>query len=66
VVDGYGPGSRGLVLAAQGERLSWYVDGQPLAESNGQIIWRPAGSGFYRVAVVDGRGRQAVARVRVR
>jgi penicillin-binding protein 1C len=66
VADGYGPGSRGLVLAARGERLSWYVDGEPLAESNGQVIWRPAGSGFYRIAVVDGRGRQAVARVRVR
>jgi penicillin-binding protein 1C len=66
MVDGYGRGSRGLVLAAHGERLHWYVDGQPLAETNGQAIWRPAASGFYRIAVVDGRGRQAVARVRVR
>ena len=29
-VDGLGPGSWGLVLAARGEELSWYVDGQPL------------------------------------
>jgi penicillin-binding protein 1C len=66
LVDGYGPGSRGLVLAAHGDDLSWYVDGRPLASANGQVVWRPDGSGFYRIAVVDGRGRQAVAQVRVR
>ena len=66
MVDGYGPRSRGLELAARGENLSWYVDGHPLAASNGQIVWRPDGPGFYRIAVVDGRGRQEVAHVRVR
>lgn len=66
LVDGYGPGSRGLALAARGDRLRWYVDGQPLAEAEGQVVWRPAYPGFYRVAAVDGHGRQAIARVRIR
>lgn len=66
-VDGFGAGSRGLVLAAGGDRLSWYVGGRPLAADtlSGRTIWRPAGAGFYTVAVVDAEGRQAQARVRV-
>ena len=66
VVDGYGKGSRGLALAARGDGVRWYVDGQPLAEANGQTIWRPEYPGFYRVAAVDSRGRQSSARVRIR
>jgi penicillin-binding protein 1C len=65
---GLGPSSRGLVLAAEGEGLSWYVDGRPVAREpvSGQAIWRPANQGFYRVTVVDGAGRKAQARVRVK
>jgi penicillin-binding protein 1C len=66
LVDGYGAKSRGLALAARGDRLRWYVDGQPLAEAGGQVVWRPDYPGFYRVSAVDDRGRQAVARVRIR
>jgi penicillin-binding protein 1C len=65
-VDGVGPGSRGLTLAARGEGLSWYVDGAPLRGEAGGVIWRPAAAGFYRVTVVDAAGRSAEARVRVR
>ena len=59
---------RGLVLAARGEGLSWYVDGRPLASDplQGAPVWRPAGPGFYEVSVVDAEGRTARARVRVR
>ena len=69
---GFGPASRGLVLAAGetvgGEALSWYVDGAPVAPDpvSGRAVWRPAGPGFYRVTVADGEGRRAQARVRVR
>jgi penicillin-binding protein 1C len=66
LVDGYGPTSRGLALAARGDRLQWYVDGAPLALTNGQMIWRPDSPGFYTVAAVDAQGRRAEARVRVR
>jgi penicillin-binding protein 1C len=66
LVDGYGPKSRGLALAARGDKLRWYVDGQPLDEADGQVVWRPEYPGFYRVAAVDDRGRQAIARVRIR
>jgi penicillin-binding protein 1C len=66
MVDGYGSKSRGLALAARGDRLRWYVDGQPLAEADGQVVWRPDYPGFYRVSAVDEHGRQAVARVRIR
>lgn len=67
-VEAFGPGSRGLVLAAGGENLSWYVGGTPLAADpvSGRTIWRPAGPGFYRLQVVDGEGRKAAARVRVK
>jgi penicillin-binding protein 1C len=76
LVDGYGPNSRGLALAARGDKLQWYVDGAPLALSNGalsngpltngQTIWRPESPGFYTVAAVDAEGRRVQARVRVR
>ncbi|MBX3483910.1 penicillin-binding protein 1C [Phenylobacterium sp.] len=67
-VDGYGPGARGLSLAASGARLSWYVDGTPVTPDplSGRPIWRPPGPGFYQVTVVDSEGRRAQARVRVK
>jgi len=67
-VDGFGPRSRGLVLAAGGENLSWYVDGQSIAVEpvSGRPVWRPAAAGFYVVTVVDGAGQEARARVRIK
>lgn len=67
-VASFGPGSRGLVLAAGGEGLSWYVAGKPLAADpvSGRVVWRPPSPGFYRLSVVDAEGRQAAARVRVK
>jgi penicillin-binding protein 1C len=67
-VESYGPRSRGLVLAAGGENLSWYADGEPLDRDavSGRVVWRPRGPGFYRLMVVDGEGRRAKARVRVK
>jgi penicillin-binding protein 1C len=67
-VDALGPGSRGLALAAQGEGLSWYVDGSPLPPErvNGAVVWRPPTPGFFRVEAVDAQGRKAEARVRIR
>jgi penicillin-binding protein 1C len=67
-VDGLGPASRGLALAAQGEGLSWYVDGAPLAADpdTGRVVWRPAAPGFFRLEVVDAQGRKAAAKVRIR
>jgi penicillin-binding protein 1C len=67
-VDGLGPKARGLVLAAQGEGLSWYVDGAPLTPDpvSGHVIWRPAAPGFYRLEVIDADGRKVTAQVRVK
>jgi penicillin-binding protein 1C len=67
-VDAYGPRSRGLVLAASGEDLAWYVAGQPLSPDplSGQVLWRPEGPGFYDLNVVDRQGRTARAQVRIR
>ncbi|MDO9431348.1 MAG: penicillin-binding transpeptidase domain-containing protein, partial [Phenylobacterium sp.] len=67
-VEAFGPTSRGLALAAGGENLSWYVAGEPLAPDpvSGRVIWRPNGPGFYRITVVDGEGRKATARVRIK
>ena len=67
-VDGLGVRSRGLVLAAQGEGLSWYVDGQPLSPDpvSGRTVWKPAAPGFYRLEVIDAAGRKAKAQVRIK
>ena len=67
-VDGVGHASRGLVLAAEGDDLSWYVDGVPLASDplTGKPLWRPTGPGFFKLEAVDAEGRKAAARVRVK
>ena len=67
-VEAFGADARGLALAACGSGLSWYVDGAPLSPdaASGRVIWRPSGPGFYDLSVVDGEGRRAVARVRVK
>ncbi|WP_421934051.1 penicillin-binding protein 1C [Phenylobacterium sp.] len=67
-VESFGPKSRGLVLAAGGQGLSWYIDGEPLDRDpvSGRVVWRPKGPGFYRLMVIDGEGRKVTARVRVR
>ena len=67
-VEALGLRSRGLVLAAGGDDLTWYVGGAPLAADpvSGRVVWRPAAPGFYRLSVVDGQGRKASARVRIK
>ena len=67
-VDGVGRSSRGLVLSAEGEALSWYVDGAPLAADpvSGKPLWRPPAPGFFKLEAVDAEGRKAAARVRVK
>lgn len=66
LVEGFGKTSRGLALEARGDNLHWYVDGDPLKATNGQVVWRPEYAGFYTISAVDGRGRHATARVRIR
>jgi penicillin-binding protein 1C len=67
-VDGVGPTARGLVLAAAGQGLTWYVDGAPLSPdaATSRVLWKPAAPGFYRLQVVDAAGRKASARVRIK
>ena len=67
VADGYGAASRGFVLAAGGDGLTWYVDGAPvpLDPVSGHPLWKPPGPGFYRLSVVDAEGRTVQAHVRV-
>ncbi|HEX5380337.1 MAG TPA: penicillin-binding protein 1C [Phenylobacterium sp.] len=67
-VEAFGPNARGLVLAAGGEALSWYVQGEPLPRDpvSGRAVWKPRGPGFYRLTVVDGQGRKAMSRVRIK
>jgi penicillin-binding protein 1C len=67
-VDAVGPKARGLVLAAEGDHLSWYVDGAPLKADpgGGAVTWRPPAPGFYGLEVVDDQGRKASAHVRVK
>ena len=67
-VDGVGPKARGLVLAAGGDGLTWYVDGAelPAEPINGEVVWRPPAPGFYHLEVIDSAGRKASARVRIR
>lgn len=66
-VDGTGPDARGLVLAASGENLHWFVEGAPVAIDpvTGRSVWKPASPGFYELTVVDDEGRAASAVVRI-
>ena len=66
-IDDFSRTASGLSLSAQGRALHWYVDGSPIETSNmtGQTLWRPPTPGFYRLSVVDGAGRKAVARIQV-
>ena len=66
-VEAFGPASRGLVLAAGGEDLAWYVDGAPLPHDpvSGRTVWKPKGPGFYRLSVVDAQRRRATTKVRI-
>lgn len=62
-----GPHGDGLKLAARGlAPLRWYVDGIPVPQTDNGAVWRPVSEGFYEVRVVDGAGRAATSRVRVR
>ncbi|MDB5431301.1 MAG: pbpC [Caulobacter sp.] len=67
-VDSFGPKSRGLVLAANGQELSWYVNGDPapIDPVSKRPVWRPPAPGFYRIVVVDAAGHRQQARVRIR
>mgnify|MGYP001177781358 CR=1 FL=1 len=62
-------GGDGVVLAARGGAgdYRWYVDGEEIGDAGDheRAVWRPAAKGFYDVAVVDARGKSAVAKVRV-
>ena len=64
---GFGPASRGLALAAEGQGLTWFVDGAAIPPDpvSGHPIWHPPGPGFYHILVIDAAGHQATARVRV-
>lgn len=59
---------RSFALSARGGRdLRWYQRGAPLpVDAAGQSLWQPQGPGFYELTVVDGSGRSARTRVRVR
>ncbi|MDP1629972.1 MAG: penicillin-binding protein 1C [Caulobacter sp.] len=67
-VEAFGPSARGLVLAATGDDLHWYVEGRPVPTDpvSGRTVWRPAAAGFYELMVVDRDGREARAKVRIR
>lgn len=62
-------GGDGVVFAASGGAggYAWYVDGERVTgdAGDGRPVWRPAAPGFYDIAVVDGKGRSASAKVRV-
>ena len=66
--DALGASARGFALAAEGDGLSWYVNGAPLSPDpvSGKVIWRPEAAGFYQLSTVDAQGRAAKARVRVK
>ena len=64
--SGYAP----VPLEAEGGSgpLAWHADGAPIGIVEGEAAgrWTPDARGFIRLSVVDGRGRIAVAHVRLR
>ena len=59
---------RGYALSARGDGpLRWFVRGVPVPlDAGGQSFWQPEAPGFYELTVVDGEGRSARTRVRIR
>ena len=69
-VDDFSTSSKGFTLTARSPsraKLKWYVEGRPVpAETlSGAAVWHPEKQGFYKVSVVDEKGRSTSARVRV-
>ena len=66
VLSGDGP----VTLRAMGGQrpLTFMVDGAPLAAdpARREASWTPAAPGFYRLAILDARGRSIRAEIRVR
>lgn len=58
---------RGFTLKARSEtdKITFYVDGQPVTRENGAAIWRPDTAGFYEVAAIDANGVKTLSRVEV-
>lgn len=60
---------RGFVLAARGgaQPLNWFVNGKGLTSHSGESgpVWRPAGPGFFDIAVTDAAGQSHSVQVRV-
>ena len=45
----------------------WYQDGKPLSPSeDGRTIWAPKEEGFYKITVVDKRGKSTTSKISVR
>jgi penicillin-binding protein 1C len=59
----------GIVLKAQGGALplTWLVDGEPLSiDTDGRdTVWSPPGRGFFRISVIDAKGRSDRVEVRL-
>ena len=56
----------GLRLSGGQRPFRLFVDGLPLDRSvSRQLTWRPAGTGFYTLSVVDGNGRTVEASVEI-
>lgn len=62
-----GQEGRGFSLKARSDRdrVTFYVDGQPVPRENGAHIWRPKTAGFYNIAAIDTGGQTATSRVEV-
>lgn len=70
LVEDFSDNARGISLTARSpnrQALRWYVDGQSVGIDplSGNAIWTPPSAGFYRLAVVNEDGDQAVSRVKV-
>jgi penicillin-binding protein 1C len=57
--------AEGVALSAEGGRppLRWLADGEPLP--GGAKFWKPKGSGFNRLVVVDSVGNRTAVTIRV-
>jgi penicillin-binding protein 1C len=57
-----------FVLAGRGNgTLRWYADGEALrTDRSANVLWNPAGPGFYEITLVDAEGRSTTADVRVK
>lgn len=62
-----GRDARGFTLSVRTEDGAYtaFINGEPIEKTGRHYVWRPKTAGFYKLTVVDRKGREATSKIRV-